>query len=63
MLKEIFDRDRTKIGEVYIDDENANVTFNDQYIFAMNVEEWNQFKNRQGYMYAEELGQLNIFDL
>ena len=63
MLKEIFDRDRTVIGEVRIDDNYADVTFNNQDTFSMNVEEWNQFKDRQGYMYAEELGQLNIFDL
>ena len=63
MLKEIFDRDRTKIGKVHIDDNYTVVTFNNQETFSMNVEEWNQFKNRQGYMYAEELGQLNIFDL
>ena len=63
MLKEIFDRDRAKIGEVRIDDNYADVTFNNQDTISMNVEEWNQFKNRQGYMYAEELGQLNIFDL
>ena len=63
MLKEIFDRDRTVIGKVKIDDNYADVTFNNQETFSMNVEEWNQFKNRQGYMYAEELGQLNIFDL
>ena len=63
MLKEIFDRDRTVIGKVKIDDNYADVTFNNQETFSMNVEEWNQFKDRQGYMYAEELGQLNIFDL
>lgn len=63
MLKEIFDRDRTVIGKVKIDDNYADVTFNNQDTFSMNVEEWNQFKCRQGYMYAEELGQLNIFDL
>lgn len=62
-MKEIFDRDRTKIGEVRIDDNYADVTFNNQDTFSMNVEEWNQFKSRQGYMYEEELGQLNIFDI
>ena len=63
MLKELFDRDRTSIGRVNINDENVEVKFDNQEIISMNVHDWEHFKERQGYLYEEELGQLNIFDM
>ena len=37
--------------------------FDNQEIISMNVHDWEHFKERQGYLYEEELGQLNIFDM
>ena len=63
MLKELFDRDRTTIGRVRINNENVEVKFEKQEIISMNVNDWEHYKERQGYLYEEELGQLNIFDI
>ena len=63
MLKEIFDRDRTTIGRVRINGENVEVKFDNQEIISMNVNDWEHYKERQGYLYEKELGQLNIFDM